>query len=130
MPSPLVNVEGQPSIFSYNHQCTQPTNYLPLHRADNVNHPTQNTTPGIFLQGDLSIFRLPRTPYLPNIIDVDRRTCYDAVGADPRLAFLGAPSTDINSGVSHLLRRIRRTNGRRSMRAYFPDNCACRRHYV
>ena len=42
--------------------------------------------------------------------------------------FRGAPSTDINSGASHLLGRIRRTvitNGRRSVRAYISDNCAC-----
>ena len=32
-----------------------------------------------------------RKQYLPQVIDVNRGTCYDAIEADPRLAFREAP---------------------------------------
>ena len=66
--------------------------------------------------------------YLPQPNHTDKRTCYEAMAADPRLAFCGAPSSDANSGVSSVLRRVRRTvltNGRKRIRAFFPENGVC-----
>ena len=76
----------------------------------------------------LSFIPTTRTPVFHRLSTLSVGTCYDAMGADPRLAFSGAPSTDINTGVSNFLGWIRRiviTNGRRSVRAYFSDNCEC-----
>ena len=41
--------------------------------------------------------KIPTTPYLPQCLEVNRRTNYDAIAADPRLTFRGAPSSDQKS---------------------------------
>lgn len=136
-PSPQ-QTSGVPQGTSKERLTTENSAKEPTHHDVHVNvlsasdrqcqSPDSEYNPGDCLTGGPVYIPTTRTPYLPQVVDVDRRTCYDAMGADPRLAFCGAPSTDINSGVAHLLRRIRRTvitNGRRSVQAYFPDNCAC-----
>ena len=72
--------------------------------------------------------RFTRRPYLPRPHHADTRTSYEAMAADSRLAFCGAPSSESNSGVSSLLRRVRRTvitNGRRRIHAFLPENGVC-----
>lgn len=69
---------------------------------------------------------IPTTPYLPQCLEVNRRTNYDAIAADPRLTFRGAPSSDQKSLDAGYLRDIRRrviTNGRRRLTVHFPSNC-------
>ena len=125
--SPFVNMKTHQLSFSI-----QPSEYvgngLSAQARDQECHsPDSEYSPGDYLAGR-PVYIPTRTQYLPQVIDVNRGTCYDEIGADPRLAFRGAPSTNVNSGVSHFLRRTKRcaiTNERRRIRTYFPEDCAC-----
>ena len=89
--------------------------------------PDQEYNPGEVPE-DRPVYIPTMRPYLPQPHQSDKRTCYEATAADPRLAFCGAPSSDSNSGVSSVLRRVRRTvltNGQTRIRAFFPENGMC-----
>ena len=121
MTSPLVNVAGQPSFFSI-----KPS----MHAANELStlYPQCQSPDSEYNPGDYPTFRPPVHCIFHRLSTLSGGTCYDAMGADPRLVFSGAPSTDINTGVSNFLGWIKRiviTNGRRSVRAYFSDNCEC-----
>ena len=89
--------------------------------------PDQEYNPGEVPE-DRPVYIPTIRPFLPQPHHTDKRTCYEAMAADPRLAFCGAPSSDSDSGVTFVLRRVRRTvltNGRRRIRAFFPENGVC-----
>ena len=89
--------------------------------------PDQEYNPGEVPE-DRPVYIPTMRPYLPHSHHTDKRTCYEAMAADPRLAFCGAPSSDSNCGVSSVLRHVRRTvltNGRRRIQAFFPENGVC-----
>ena len=69
------------------------------------------------------------SPWRPQYIDIpDRRSCYDAIGADPHVAFRGASSVEHRSGIADFIRNVRRqalSNGRREITVNFPANCCC-----
>ena len=120
-------------ISSAQHQLRTFTTVPSYHSDDDFsgNHsfqsPDQEYNPGEVPE-DRPLYIPTMRPYLPQPHHTDKRTCYEAMAADPRLAFCGAPSSDANSGVSTILRRVRRTvltNGRRRIRTFFPENGVC-----
>ena len=120
-------------ISSAQHQLRTFTTVPSYHSDDDFSgnqsfqSPDQEYNPGEVPE-DRPVYIPTMRPYLPQPHHTDKRTCYEAMAADPRLAFCGAPSSDANSGVSSVLRRVRRTvltNGRRRIRAFFPENGVC-----
>ena len=120
-------------ISSAQHQLRTFTTVPSYHSDDDFSgnqsfqSPDQEYNPGEVPE-DRPVYIPTMRPYLPQPHHTDKRTCYEAMAADPRLAFCGAPSYDANSGVSSVLRRVRRTvltNGRRRIRAFFPENGVC-----
>ena len=120
-------------ISSAQHQLRTFTTVPSYHSDDDFSgnqsfqSPDQEYNPGEVPE-DRQVYIPTMRPYLPQPHHTDKRTCYEAMAADPRLAFCGAPSSDANSGVSSVLRRVRRTvltNGRRRIRAFFPENGVC-----
>ena len=120
-------------ISSAQHQLRTFTTVPSYHSDDDFSgnqsfqSPDQEYNPGEVPE-DRPVYIPTMRPYLPQPHHTDKRTCYEAMAADPRLAFCGAPSSDANSGVSSVLRSVRRTvltNGRRRIRAFFPENGVC-----
>ena len=120
-------------ISSAQHQLRTFTTVPSIHSDDDFSgnqsfqSPDQEYNPGEVPE-DRPVYIPTMRPYLPQPHHTDKRTCYEAMAADPGLAFCGAPSSDANSGVSSVLRRVRRpvlTNGRRRIRAFFPENGVC-----
>ena len=85
--------------------------------------------PGYYPSGPDYLPSRQQSPWRPQYIDIpDRRSCYDAIGADPRVAFRGAPSLEHRSGIPDFIRNVRRqalSNGRREITVNFPANCCC-----
>ena len=120
-------------LSSAQHQLSTFTTVPSIHSEDEISinqslqSPDQEYNPGAVPE-NRPVYIPTRRPYLPQPHHADTRTCYEAMAADPRLAFCGVPSSETNSGVSSLLRRVRRTvlsNGRRRIRAFFPKNGVC-----
>ena len=85
--------------------------------------------PGYYPSGPNYLPYRQQSPWRPQYIDIpDRRSCYAAIGADPRVAFRGAPSLEHRSGIADFIRNVRRqalSNGRREITVNFPANCCC-----
>ena len=123
--SPQLTVERQPPSFSLRQSMALGDSTTNWNRVDLS--PVSEYDPGNG-PSDRPVYIPTGTPYLPQPHNVEKKTCYEAVAADPRTAFSGAPSLEMNSGVASFLRRVRRmtlTNGRRRVRTYFPEGCAC-----
>ena len=123
--SPQLTVERQPPSFSLRQSMALGDSTTNWNRVDLS--PVSEYDPGNG-PSDRPVYIPTGTPYLPQPHNVEKKTCYEAVEADPRTAFSGAPSLEMNSGVASFLRRVRRmtlTNGRRRVRTYFPEGCAC-----
>ena len=113
-------------ISSAQHQLHTFTTVPSIHSDDDfsvnqsLQSPDQEYNPGEVPE-DRSVYIPTMRPYLPQPYHTDKRTYYEAMAADPRLAFCGAPSSDSNSGVTSVLRCVRRTvltNGRRRIQAF------------
>ena len=104
-------------LSSAQHQLSTFTTVPSIHSDDEISvnqslqSPDQEYNPGEVPE-DRQVYIHTMRPHLPQPRHNDKRTCYDAMAADPRLAFCGAPSSDSNFGVSSVLRRVL-TNGRR-----------------
>ena len=85
--------------------------------------------PGYYPSGPDYLPCRQQSPWRPQYIDIpDRRSCYDAIGADPRVAFRGAPILEHRTGIADFIRNVRRqalSNGRREITVNFPANCCC-----
>ena len=120
-------------LSSAQHQLSTFTTVPSIHSDDEISvnqslkSHDQEYYPGA-VPKDRPVYIPSMRPYLPQPHHTDKRTCYESMAADPQLDFYGAPSSDSNSGVSSILRRVRRTvltNGRRRIRAFFPENAVC-----
>ena len=82
--------------------------------------------PGYYPSGPDYLPSIQQSPWRPQYIDIpERRSCYDATGADPRVAFRGALSLEHRSGIADFIRNVRRkalSNGTGEITVNFPAN--------
>ena len=125
--SPQLTVERQPPSFSLRQSMTVGDSTTNWNRVDLS--PVSEYDPGNG-PSDRPVYIPTGTPYLPQPHNVEKKTCYEAVAADPRTAFCGAPSLEMNFGVASFLRRVRRMTLTNAQVQYWGPSPQKHRHHT